>query len=129
MKTVKILFLDDAPWFLPDSPHGGVELRVVMAGQWGTGDVYAAPASVCESIQKLTSEKAVDIVVIGNNMGAGVPKARAIADDMRDVTIVVWNQYSLGIEGPYTALGLTRFGSRTDLREMIPALLREKGLL
>jgi len=123
MRIVKVLFLDDAPWFLPDLTSHGVKLEVIQEGQWGTMDVYSAPAEVCEAVKKLTAGKEVDVVVVGNNIGAGVPKAEAIADDMKGMTIVVWNSYHKGNEAPYAALGLKRFGSRSDLEQMIPAML------
>ena len=123
MKIVKVLFLDDAPWFLPDLTPHGIKLEVVQEGMWGTMDVYSAPAQVCEAVKKLTAGKEVGIVVVGSNMGAGVPKAKAIADGMKEMTIVVWNSYHRGNEAPYAALGFKRFGSRTNLRQLIPAML------
>lgn len=123
MRIVKVLFLDDAPWFLPDLTPHGVELEVVQEGTWGMMSVYSAPTQVCEAVKKLTANKEVDIVVVGNNMGAGVPKARAVADDMKEMTIVVWNSYYQGVEAPYDGLGLKHFGSRSDLERLIPAML------
>ncbi len=123
MRIVKVLFLDDAPWFLPDLTSHGVKLEVIQEGQWGTMDVYSAPAEVCEAVKKLTAGKEVDIVVVGNNMSAGVAKAKAVADDMKDMTVVVWNFFHHGVERPYAAIGLKRFGSRNDLRQLIPAML------
>lgn len=123
MKTVRVLFLDDAPWHLPDLTSQGVRLEVIQEGQWGSMNVYSAPRQVCEAVKKLTTSKEVDIVVVGNNLGAGVAKAKAIAEDMKEKTIVVWNSYSRGNEAHYARLGLTHFGSRTDLRQMVSALL------
>src|SRR3989344_2701733 len=119
MKIVKVLFLDDAPWFLPDLTPHGIKLEVVQEGMWGTMNVYSAPAKVCEAVKKLTAGKEVDIVVVGNNMGAGVPKAKAIADGMKEMTVVVWNSYYRGNEAPYAALGSNRFGSPPNLRQLI----------
>ncbi len=123
MRIVKVLFLDDAPWFLPDLTSHGIKLEVIQEGRWGAMDVYYASPEVCEAVKKLTAGKEVDLVVVGNNMGAGVPKARCIADDIKEMTVVVWNSYYRGDEAPYAALGLKRFGSRTDLPQLIPAML------
>lgn len=123
MKTYTVLFLDDAPWFLPDLTEHGVELKAIVEGRWGDGRVYVASVEVCETVKKLTEGGEVDFVVVGNNMGAGVAKARAVANGMKDKTIVVWNSYRQGDEAPYAALGLKHFGSRLDLEQMVPAML------
>jgi hypothetical protein len=123
MKIVKVLFLDDAPWCLPNLSQKGIELEVIRESEWGTMDVYKAPPHVCEAVKQLTEEKKVDLVIVGNNMGAGVLKAQAIAEDMKEKTIVVWNFYTLGVEQPYAAFGLKHFCSRKNLSKMVPKLL------
>ena len=122
MKIVKVLFLDDAPWFLPDLTSHGIELEGIQEGPWGTTNIYTFPTQVCKAVKKLTAGK-VDIVVIGNNMGAGVAKAQAVVDKMKEMTIVVWNSYHKGDEQPYTDLGLKHFGSRKDLPQLITEML------
>ena len=123
MKIVKVLFLDDAPWFLPDLTSHGIKLEVIQEGLWGTMNVYSAPTThVCEAVKELTAGK-VDVVVIGNNLGAGVAKAQAVVDKMKEMTIVVWNSYHKGDEQPYTDLGLKHFGSRNDLPQLITEML------
>lgn len=121
MRIVKVLFLDDV-WVLPNLTSYGIEFEEIRESQWNT-NVYSAPVEVCEAVKKLTAAKAVDIVVIGNNMGAGVAKAKAVADDMKEMTVVVWNSYHQGVERPYASFGLKRFGARTDIRQLILAML------
>jgi hypothetical protein len=123
MKIVKVLLLDDAPWFLPDLEAQGVKIEVIQEGLWGTLSVYEARPKTLEIIKRLTENKEVDLIVVGNNMGAGVPKAMAIADAMKEQTIVVWNYYCKGDEAPYSAIGFKQFGSRTALERLVPALL------
>lgn len=123
MKTVRVLFLDDAPWFLPNLEKDDVKLQVEKEGSWGTMDVYSAPRSLCEEITRLTAEGLVDLVVVGNNCGAGIPKAQAIAPCLREKTIVVWNSYYTGLDRPYAVLGFKHFGSRSKLCELIPKVL------
>jgi|GEM_PF-2692605 len=122
MRIVKVLFLDNAPQFLPNLDSHDIKLEVVQEDVFGTR-VYDAPPNVCEAVNKLTTGKEVDIVVVGNNMESGIPKSKAIADDMKNMTIVVWNAYHEGTESPYAALGFKHFGSRRDLKTIIPKLL------
>jgi len=73
----------------------------------------AIPAEV-QQIRQITSEH-VDAIIIGNNVGAGVSRAREIRPEMRDKTMIVWNDYCPGNEAPYAALGFQYFGSRDDI--------------
>ncbi len=123
MKTVKVLFLDDMPGFLPDLTEYDIKLEVLQEAHWSTRDVYYVSPRICETVKKLTTSKEVDIVVVGNNLGAGVTKAMSIADDMKEMTVVVWNFYHKGLEANYSAIGFKHFGSRNDLCRLIPAML------
>lgn len=123
MRTVKVLYLDAFTEYLPDLTPYGVNLEVFEIEPVGTFDHYCASPQLCETVEKLTADKQVDIVVVGNNLGVGVTKAKAIAVNMQEMTVVVWNSYYRGQERPYADLGFRRFGSREDLLHMIPEML------
>jgi hypothetical protein len=69
----------------------------------------------------------VDYVVIGNNMGAGVPKAAAVAESLRaENTCVMWNGTPTDTDkAPYLSLGYTRFIRRADLPECLTDALKK----
>lgn len=56
-----------------------------------------------------------DLVVIGNNLGAGLDKAQAIATKQPELipkTLIVWNNHTVQDEKPYRQLGYSYFGNR-----------------
>ena len=79
------------------------------------GDRYHPSPEELERIESETVGGDYDHVVIGNNMGAGVQRATAVAEGMRDSTSIVWNVYAPGAEQPYRGLGIRHFLSRDDL--------------
>ena len=123
MRIVKVLFLDDAPWSLPDLTQHGIKLEIIQEAKFGTLEVYNYSERIIDAIKRITTEKLVDIILVGNNLGIGVKKAMAIANDMREKTVVVWNFYAKGDEIPYASLGFKIFGSRIDLPKLIPSIL------
>lgn len=130
MKTAKVLFLE-RPYFLayilPALEDLGIRLEVVLQGDLGEEDVYKSSSEVCREITRLTQSEKVDLVIVANNQYVGVSKAKAVADEMKDRTIIIWTRYVPGDEEPYAALGFTRFGSRDKLSEMIAEMLEAGG--
>jgi hypothetical protein len=115
-KKIKVLFLDADQFFLPSSEMLGAELEVIT---FGCKDVYSEPSTKdCVEIMKITSNKEVDLVVIGNNLGSGVTRAMFVNEAMKEKTIIVWNNYSplLGVENCYKNMGFANFVSRGCLR-------------
>jgi hypothetical protein len=74
---------------------------------------YQAIKLIREANKKSKSSD-IDLIIIGNNMGAGVDKARALTPEACPKTIVVWNDYLPGTELPYAELGYRYFASRAD---------------
>ena len=117
MKIVKLLFIDDPDWlwFIGDLKNRhpsesrfdpkrlladedlnivpGILLEVIegFAGA-KRSSCYDSDPALCEKIKTMTASKEVDVVVIGNNRGVGVEKARAVAPDLRDRTIITWHR-------------------------------------
>ncbi len=55
-------------------------------------DFYSSNPQLEEWIQEVTEKGSIDYVVIGNNLGAGIPKAAAVNPVLReDKACVVWN--------------------------------------
>jgi hypothetical protein len=65
-------------------------------------------------------------VVIGNNMGKGVPKAEAVAEPMRKKACIVWNSKPSSIdEAPYKTLGFENFMSRFELTDHLEGYIKK----
>jgi len=126
LQKLKVLFLDreENGKFLP-----GVEQLLPLEVNLELFSEIDQPHSTefFEKIRKLTAKKMIDLVVIGNNLGAGVKKAEAVAKKMRDRTIILWNRYTPGCpeEKHYRELGITRFASRSDLPKEILEMIKE----
>lgn len=123
MRTVKVLLLDGVPECLPELDMFNVKLDIIPEILLGAHDLYSPPPELCEFVRRVTSINLVDLVVIGNNLGAGLVKAQAVAEDMKPKTIVTWNTYRKGEERLYLAHGLRHFCSRIDLPLKVPEVL------
>lgn len=61
-----------------------------------------------------------DVIVIGNNMGAGVVKAEVLSEACRSKVVVVWlDTPNEAATLPYRELGYTHFARRKDLEEYL----------
>lgn len=126
MKICRVLFLDGLwreffPHILGDM--GEIRLEVVSSLVLEEADAYKVEEQECEVVKNLTGGGAVDMVIVGNNNGAGVKRAGAIAEGMKEMTIIVWNDYEKGLEAPYHSMGFKHFGSRSDLKKLIAEML------
>lgn len=125
MKTVKVLFLDDT-FMVPLSvlERAGIKIEMTDEHSLGIDDSYAAITPI--SAQRIAQEaQRHDLIIIGNNLRAGIEKAAAIPTERLGRVIVVWNDYRKGDERPYAALGISQFGSRRDTIVLITEALRE----
>lgn len=111
-------------------------MKVLVLDSWGTGlsqvapddndvhveaemfpfvDVYTPAAIVLEYIQTYASD--YGLIIIGNNLGAGLLKAKFVPQDMRSRCVVVWNdEPAPATSAPYKAMGYKHFTSRQNLR-------------
>jgi hypothetical protein len=86
--------------------------------------VYHPTHALFNAIQNITKHGNIDIVVIGNNNGAGLYKAAYVNPTLRERTVIIWNLYTPGLDdAEYKALGYTRFLSRHKLHEVIRELM------
>jgi len=67
-----------------------------------------------------------DLVVIGNNRASGYAYARQLIAEMRDRTLIVWNDYTPGDEEGYVDLGFSHFCSRRDQVGVLLGMLDEQ---
>ena len=119
-RTFRVLYLDAVLQHPPVLPGVSWEL---IPGSRSLGG-YECSLETCDEIRRLTTEAQIDLIIIGNNLDAGVQKAFAVAEAMRSKTIIVWNDYRSGMERPYVRLGgFTRFCSRIDLKGVVRELL------
>jgi hypothetical protein len=113
---VSILFLDGFLQLLSDSADSGPKLHVTNESQWNP-DKFKAPPALLTNIESFTWRNDFDLVILGDNDGVGLLKAQAIAPKTRPRTVVVWDDYKLGDEAPYVALGFKQFMSRRTLAD------------
>jgi len=123
MRKVRVMWLDSGE---PHSPRmEGVEFEVVW-GRWSEADSYHPGPEETRAVEQVTAAGGVDLVVIGNNMGAGQKFAKVVAEPLRSRAIVVWNSEPReGDKRPYEALGLSHFGARHELGRLIVEMVRE----
>lgn len=123
MKKIRILLLDSqfvkVHWKRFDWASAGFELEIISIEDYH----YDVLPSVCEKIRELTSNRQVDVVIIGNNMGVGLTKAQYIAKDLLPMTAVAWNHFYERDSVPYAELGINHFGRRVDLQKIMRDLL------
>ena len=149
MKTVKLLFIDDPDWicFIGDGENRhpsesrfapkllladedlnivpGIRLEVIDAFA-GTKrcSCYDPDPALCEKIKMMTANKEMDIVVIGNNRVAGLEKAKAVAQDLQDRTIVTFfGKLHEGLTREYAEMGFKHFCIRRELRQRLQAMI------
>lgn len=78
-------------------------------------DPYNFDVNEKQQIEGITSSNEIDYVVVGNNMGWGVPRAYAINQRMRDRTCIVWIIYRGRTHQQYSVAGFDTFLSRHEL--------------
>lgn len=124
---MRVLFLDrNSDWIFGLCDKNGLLVEIVEVGNynppWGFGE-YVIPQGCLEMTAKLTETGEVSFVVIGNNLGIGMVEAEMVSLNMRPHTIIVWNNYCLGDEQPYAAMGFEHFCSRMSLKTEIEQLI------
>ncbi|MSR78847.1 MAG: hypothetical protein EXS59_01750 [Candidatus Taylorbacteria bacterium] len=149
MRTIRLLFVDDPDWicFIGDRENRhpsesrfdpkrlladedldivpGVRLEVIEAFAGAKRcSCYDPDPVLCEKIKTMTANREVDIVVIGNNRGAGLEKAKAIAQHLQDQTIVTFfDKPHEGMTREYVEMGFKHFCIRRDLRQRLQTML------
>jgi hypothetical protein len=83
--------------------------------------VYHPSDELLRKIQTITKSGEIDLVIIGNNNGSGVDKAKQIAQALRTRTIVIAN--FMPDPGDYTPHGYSRFCSRWTLQDQLLEVL------
>lgn len=122
MRTVRVLQWDDLDFHTYTLKEKGVRVETVKLEVF-FGSRYRVLPEICAKARRCTEAKEVDLVILGNNVGTGLANAKFIADAMKEKTIVVWYDYSLGQEAPYADMGFKHFCSRNDLEKLIPTVL------
>jgi hypothetical protein len=117
--------------------------RDLVRGHWDDKRWYSKEDSELEeSIREFTSNGNADYVIIGNNNGAGLSKAKAVVPWMRkNNSSIVWHfrrppvsqerwekvlyqaSYSPGMENEYESLGYTKFMQRDELHKFLAGIL------
>lgn len=71
----------------------------------------------------------LDFGVIGNNLGAGLIRARRVPECLRDRFVIVWNERPGEFEEDYAALGYKHFCARSELMQKLQELWTAKQVV
>jgi hypothetical protein len=127
-RAVKILFLD-APPQLPvveaRLAEAGLEIVAVPHGTLSFDEAYGNFYGLGDKIKILCGNPEIEIVILGNNRGAGFVKAKSIPQRLKDRTIVLWNNRRAADEQPYAQLGFKHFGNRCDIVNLVKQILED----
>lgn len=128
MKELHVLYLDEDLEFLVAFNPTAIFVHVTTEFQLGSNNVYAkADGDLCHKINWILQDQEFDLVIIGNNLSAGISKATAIPETMKNRTIIVWNDSAFDHMSAYTALGLRHFTTRTNLWTKIQEILKPES--
>lgn len=116
-RLVSVLYLDHIPLYAARPSDAGLRLRLTLETNWNP-NCYLATDETCKRIAQLTRAHDYDVIVVGNNLGAGLVKARYIDKRLIGRVVVVFNDKPKGTEG-YRALGIKQFKERLKLWEHV----------
>ncbi|MEK7172803.1 MAG: hypothetical protein AAB740_02405 [Patescibacteria group bacterium] len=104
--------------------QGGFD--VFSESSLGNNDGFRAPEPLLVKIKEVTEKKgAYDYIIIQNNMGIGVDKANAVAQEMRSKVIVVWNSKPTDSDTrPYRELKIKHFTDSFNFRKCLDELIK-----
>jgi hypothetical protein len=112
----------NSPRSFLDIPEGIKIREDLVIDPFGDRDsVYQPTTPLLEKIREITETGQIDLVVIGNNLGAGIAKARHVARSLRRRTIIMANSWVPVSD--YKPLGYTRFTKRDDLHIQLLELI------
>lgn len=159
MKIVKTLFLDQPDYLyiifgnnnkdnIIYKNKGGVKFKIEIVSNKFLDDCYVEEkgrtfpgespmyadfepyySGFKETIKDFTENKKVNLIIIGNNCGAGVFKAEAVADDIKDKTIIVWHDLCEDEQEktwPYRRLGFRHFAERKDMKQTVLKIISKR---
>ena len=120
------MWLDGEDPYLPDVE--GVKYEVVT-GPWQQANFYRPDSQAIEAVREATAAGQADMVVIGDNVGAGLQFAEVIAPPLQSRTIVIWNFLPKPHDRhPYVRIGDFRhFGARHKIRRLITKALADES--
>lgn len=113
MTPLKVLILD-----AHDSCVGGITTKqdtIHLEGTLFPGtDEYYAEQPLLDFLAAL-EPNAYDLIIIGNNLGSGYAKAKAIPESLRSRGVITWNDEPGNRSAPYARMGYQYFVSRRNL--------------
>jgi len=117
VRIVRVLYLDHFPFHEAWPQERGLRLDMTLESSWDSKPYDCTPENA-EAIARLTTSRHFDVIVLGNNLGAGARKAQFIAPNRRSKVIVVYNGEPHHIE-QYKQLGIHHFSDRLKLWPVI----------
>ena len=104
--------------FLPEGITVLTDQPLVNAGR---KSVYEPTVQLLEIIETETASGRYDWVIIGNNRGSGLIKARRVVESMRDKVLIIANSYPLS--EPYRQLGIRHFATRYAAGDILAQMI------
>ncbi|MFA5961449.1 MAG: hypothetical protein WC848_02070 [Parcubacteria group bacterium] len=127
MEQLRVLYLDEDLQFLVEFNPTATSINATTEFQLGSDNVYRqASGDLCHNIEWILKDQDFNLVVIGNNLGAGISKAKAVPETMKNQTIIVWNHSTFDHMSIYADLGFQHFTTRTSLWTKIQEILKSR---
>lgn len=112
MTAIRVLIVDNMMLELGLEAETAIDLETRL---FSRTDTYVVNPKVVAYLKALKPDD-YDLIVVGNNNGAGVEKAAAMPVALRSRTVIVWNSIPGAINrGEYEAMGFIHFSTRESL--------------
>lgn len=126
---MKVLVLDAGEYYLDLDEQLGMALEVVAEVRVAEEGCFALyrPTEANFFWIETQAKTDFDIIIVGNNNGAGLAKVHHIPSDQLDKVIVVWAEYEEGKTIPYRKLGIKHFSTRVGVAKKILEAIQSHG--
>lgn len=121
---VRLLVLDDLTYYNRSTLERvlGSPLEIIAEAD-NTSLLSAESVAVYTPEEELLTwigmQQNFDLVILGNNLGAGLKKGSHIANKLKEKTIVVWGSYTDEETVPYQQQGFSHFSQRVNVEDEI----------
>ena len=113
---IRVLVLGDEKMRLPPDLEESIELIGETHDEIYGGGSYRVSLRSRQLAREASLQRYQGIIVC-NNRGTGVRKARELPFEVRGHAMIAWNQYRPGDESEYAQMGFRYFGHRYNLKK------------
>ena len=125
---MRILTLDDVDyaWELESLLETTTEIEEVMEPCFYPGEEFWAYNPTQKTFDWIEEQDDnFDVIILGNNLGAGLAKAEHISKELLPLTIVVYHEGRTVDQRPYNQRGVYRFAARNLVAKEIAKMLTQ----